>query len=75
MYTTDSRAINGAGPDGFGAGSSQRVGEEESGPAVEVIELANGETIWYVIDLADWECTVSLTADVIYDQVHCKRIA
>lgn len=51
MYTSESRAINGAVPDGAGASGSQRVGEEESGPAVEVIELANGETIWYVISL------------------------
>ena len=75
MYTTDSRAINGASTDGFGASSSQRAGEEESGPAVEVIELANGETIWYVIDLAHRGCTVSLTANIAHDQVHCQWIA
>ncbi|KAJ3554462.1 hypothetical protein NM688_g3099 [Phlebia brevispora] len=48
MYASDSKASNvnnTANPDG-----SQHAGDEESGPAVEVIELANGETIWSIVN-------------------------
>lgn len=49
MYAGDSRGTSTANPDIPAAGSSQQ-GEplSESGPALEVIELANGETIWSV---------------------------
>ena len=33
----------------WGGSNQPQSGEEEAGPAVEVIELANGETIWFVI--------------------------
>lgn len=50
MYAGDSRAVNvsnNVSPNATTEGSQHGV-DEESGPAVEVIELANGETIWYV---------------------------
>ena len=33
----------------------------ESGPAIEVIELANGETVWYVLDHASGGARLILT--------------
>ena len=45
MYA-DNRVVSSASPDA--EHSQQHGGEEETGPAVEVIELANGETIWSV---------------------------
>lgn len=50
MYAGDSRAVNvtsNVSTNVTTEGSQPGV-DEESGPAVEVIELANGETIWYV---------------------------
>ena len=48
MYSGDSRGTNTANADV--AGSSSQADEilPESGPALEVIEYANGETIWFV---------------------------
>jgi hypothetical protein len=43
MYGGDSRIPSVIPPDGTGDFDSP----SESGPALEVIELANGETIWY----------------------------
>lgn len=44
MYSADSRAMSMAvADDGQGA--------QETQPALEVIELANGETVWYVCPL------------------------
>ena len=47
MYAGDSRGPSLANPDVPVAGSSQQGDAlPESGQALEVIELANGETIW-----------------------------
>lgn len=35
------------------AGSQSHDGVPEAGQALEVIEMANGETIWYVVANAD----------------------
>ncbi|OBZ75877.1 hypothetical protein A0H81_04772 [Grifola frondosa] len=51
MYTGESR--NGGHLDSQGAGSSQQPQIDtipESGPALEVIEMANGETIWSIVN-------------------------
>ena len=56
MYASDSRAVSGTPVDGAAVPGPQHVAEEESGPAVEVIELANGETIWSVVDLLCIQC-------------------
>ncbi|KAI0691190.1 hypothetical protein BC835DRAFT_1417305 [Cytidiella melzeri] len=52
MYAGDSRTPSTAFADG-GASSSQATQGEaagEGGPAVEVVELANGETIWSIVN-------------------------
>ncbi len=47
MYSADNRGMIAA--ESPGGGSSQvQEGIPESGPALEVIEMANGETIWCV---------------------------
>lgn len=43
MYAGDSRGNSSAHPDTQGPGGQQ----PEAGQALEVVELANGETIWY----------------------------
>lgn len=50
MYSGDSRGTNTANADA--AGSSSQADEilPESGPALEVIEYANGETIWSIVN-------------------------
>ena len=45
MYSGDSRGMIVAESHGV-AGSQVQDGIPESGPALEVIEMANGETIW-----------------------------
>ena len=50
MYSGDSRMANAAVSDAPAASTSQQ-GEampDSSGPALEVIEYADGETIWFV---------------------------
>lgn len=47
MYAEDSRAPSVAHQREDGDGAYP----VESGPAIEVIELANGETIWWVVPL------------------------
>lgn len=49
MYANDNRVTGNPNPDGVETGVSQHPMDEDSGPAVEVIELANGETIWSVL--------------------------
>lgn len=48
MYTEEPRATSSAGNGAIASAGSQgdMVSNSESGPALEVIELANGETIW-----------------------------
>jgi serine/arginine repetitive matrix protein 2 len=48
MYAGDSRTPSTTFVEGGASGSQTPNGEavDEAGPAVEVIELANGETIW-----------------------------
>ena len=48
MYSGDGRGVLSAESPGDGSSHGQD-GIPESGPALEVIEMANGETIWYVI--------------------------
>jgi hypothetical protein len=56
MYAGDSKAPTSAANDAHGVIPSQssrnldpdHLTGSESGPALEVIEMANGETIWYV---------------------------
>ena len=46
MYSGDNRGANAAAPDAAGPSSQAEEPLPESGPALEVIEYANGETIW-----------------------------
>jgi hypothetical protein len=45
MYAGESKAANSAGNEGPDVST---LTNSESGPALEVVELANGETIWLV---------------------------
>lgn len=45
MYAGDSRVTSNV--PGEGQGDYDGMPPSESGPALEVIEMANGETIWY----------------------------
>ena len=51
MYASDGKPSNVSNDvsTGLSTDGSQHAVDEEAGPAVEVIELANGETIWYVV--------------------------
>lgn len=49
MYAGDSRVASAVSGDGQNDYDGLRP--SESGPALEVIEMANGETIWCVADL------------------------
>nr|VWP00497.1 SGE1 protein [Ganoderma boninense] len=49
MYSGDNRGMVVAESPGA-AGSHSQEGNPESGPALEVIELANGETIWSIVN-------------------------
>lgn len=73
MYAGDSRGTSAAVPDGMVAGTSQQ-GEAlpEPGQALEVIELANGETIWSVLSRSFLMFVRSLTRAAT-NQVHCQR--
>jgi hypothetical protein len=48
MYTGDAKSAGSLGNDLLGAPRSNADGQvnSESGPALELIEMANGETIW-----------------------------
>ena len=48
MYAGDSRTPSAAIAEGSGINATQGESLGEPGTAVEVIELANGETIWRV---------------------------
>ncbi|KAI0948569.1 hypothetical protein AcW1_005414 [Taiwanofungus camphoratus] len=53
MYAGDSRIPNAAHAEAQGSNSSQHIQTDtipESGPALEVIEMANGETIWSIVN-------------------------
>lgn len=76
MYAGDSRGTSSGNPDVVVAGPSQQGDAlPEAGQALEVIELANGETIWYVVEKAPTNsCAWQLTTSII-NQVHCERAA
>jgi len=44
MYTGDNKGGPEAGPS---SGHRENLASDSAGPALEFIELANGETIWY----------------------------
>ena len=48
MYSGDSRAASSANADAAGPSSQGDEAPSEGGPALEVIEYADGETIWFV---------------------------
>ncbi|GJE98131.1 hypothetical protein PsYK624_143530 [Phanerochaete sordida] len=50
MYSGDNRGPNAASLDAAGPSSQAEEPLPESGPALEVIEYANGETIWSIVN-------------------------
>ncbi|TFK42980.1 hypothetical protein BDQ12DRAFT_696362 [Crucibulum laeve] len=55
MYAGESRAVSSAGNDPNGTGNLQAsdsgpASTSEQGPALEFVELANGETIWSIVN-------------------------
>jgi len=48
MYIGESKHTNGPPDDAVDLGSSHEAESRPEGAALEVIEMANGETIWYL---------------------------